>query len=119
MRWTPGICVIVLLGGCGGGDVCKIQARQLEDCGIEVPDSDIEACEEDLEPCTAAEERDLATYIQCTEDEGLTYCDEPDDAVVLSAVLACAKHVDDISQECLGFNIEPQNTGPYTQPSSR
>ena len=68
--WIGAVALAVGVAGCGGGNLCKKTKRLVEDCGEEYSDEDLADCEAELEACTAADEKALSKFLDCSVDAG-------------------------------------------------
>lgn len=105
------VLVLAVLAGCGGGGFCKRQAKAAEDCGDTVDDAAIDACEESLSGCSAADERKLVAFFDCWNE--LAPCGEDaTDTEDAFSMLGCALELQGISPDCYQIDFDVDTTTP-------
>ena len=99
---VPLFALSMLAAGCGGGSYCKKNAKAAEDCGQEVTDADLEACEEMLEGCSRSDEKRLTAFTDCFLGDADVCGDgtETTDLDDLGNIFACFAKLEGISPEC-------------------
>ncbi len=118
--------VIFGLSACGQ-DLCDKLAKDAEDCGETVDDSDLDECKESLSSCSKSDEKAFEDFFDCFRDAGFLECEDTTTTTTttstgsttgmedLEALFACAELVKDVSSECQqAMGGMGSSTGTYT-----
>jgi hypothetical protein len=96
--------LLLIATGCGGGS--SICSREW--CGVEPTDDEVAACEEQIAPCTAADERLMNQYFDCVDESGGMCGTTETDG---QAFATCATDLTGLSSDCLDAFVSQVPTG--------